>query len=322
MDDVYLGVLPESDPLHAFLSHLLGLRSPVFESYRMHPQMLLVRYRDRSSGTEVACKFFGRKMPTEGEKPDSAHFRKIMQREESALEEMRLLGFGLPPYRVVRALGRNEELEFLLVEEFVEGPHLDHFLRGAYKQMGDRLPLQECLRQLGGFLGELHRRSARDTVAPASFQQPVRKYLGHLREREVEVAADLLVRLETAVAHDKNWTGVSASLLHGDCTPINFIFPGENEMVAIDLERSHRSDPMRDLGALEAELRLAAIAMADDLSACQDEIKVLREAYGPLDEERLNFWVGTALVRISRNDWHKQGQRPQILEEALRCLSR
>lgn len=322
MDDVYLGVLPESEPLHAFLSNLLGLKQPVFESYRMHPQMLLVRYQDRTSGAVVACKFFGRKLPTEGERPDSSHFSKIMRREESALEAIRLLGFGLPPYRVVRTLGRSEELEFLLVEEFVDGPHLDHVLRGAYKQIGDRLPLQQCLRQLGGFLGELHRRSARDTVDPAIFQEPVRKYLGHLHERQVEVAADLLKRLEAAVAKERNWTGVKASLLHGDCTPINFIFPGENELVAIDLERSHRSDPMRDLGALEAELRLAAITMAQDLSACQAEVKVLREAYGPVDEERLDFWVGTALVRISRNDWHKQGQRSQILEEALRCLSR
>ncbi|MBX3166622.1 MAG: HAD family hydrolase [Candidatus Eremiobacteraeota bacterium] len=131
MEDVYLGVLPAAEPLHGFLARLLDLKEPVFDSYRLHPQMLLVRYQDRVSGTTVACKFFGRKLPTEGEKPDDEHFRKIMRKEESALEEMRLLGFDLPPVRVVRTLGRNEALEFLLVEEFVDGPHLDVYLRGA-----------------------------------------------------------------------------------------------------------------------------------------------------------------------------------------------
>jgi aminoglycoside phosphotransferase (APT) family kinase protein len=322
MDAVLLGILPENAPLHDFLARLLKLENPVFESYRLHPKMLLVAYRDRISLRSVACKFFGRKLPSEGEKPDADHFRRVMQREESAIEEISRLGFDLPPYRVVRVLGRNEELEFLLVEEYVDGPQLDHFLRRAYKQMLDRVPLQHCLRQLGSFLSQLHERSAKGRVDPKSFEAPLHKYLDHLQQRDIQVSTELVQELRQAASQQRDFGEVTASLVHGDCTPVNFIFPAENEVVAIDLERSHRSDPLRDLGALEAELRLAAITLAKDARACLPEITALRAAYGPHHGGRRDFWAGTALVRISRNDWHTDRQRRQILEEALKCLSR
>jgi tRNA A-37 threonylcarbamoyl transferase component Bud32 len=322
METVFLGLLPEGEPLHTYLRELLGLPRAVFESYRLHPQRLLVGYRDRESGRKVACKFFGRKHPTEGEVADDSYYRNLLSKEVQALEDIRSLGFDRSPQRVPMTLGRNEELEFLLVEEFVDGPHLDEYLRRAYKQLQDRPPLQGCLRLLGDFLGKLHRRSVGGLVDPTALTQPLNKYLGHLRERNIdEVPESLLRRLEEVARVGPDCARVSATLLHGDCTPVNFIFPSESEMVAIDLERCHRADPMRDLGAMEAELRLAAIAMAGDVKFCEPEVQVLRDAYGTFDKDRLRFWVGTTLVRISRNDWHKPGERPQILEEALRCLS-
>lgn len=105
MDQVYLGVLPAHEPLHDYLSGLLGLDGAVFDSYRLHPQMLMVRYQERTSQRELACKFFGRKLPSEGETPDDAHFRKLLLKEEGALRRFQALGFDQPPYRVPSILG-------------------------------------------------------------------------------------------------------------------------------------------------------------------------------------------------------------------------
>jgi len=307
MNEGYLGTLPPSDPLHEYLKTFLEVEEPVFEAYSMHPEKLMVRYEERGSGARLACKFYARKLPVHCE-PTDEYFRERLHEELGQMKQVRSLGFDRPPFWVARPLGVNEDLEFLLVEEFVDGPHLDDFVKAAFEE-GKHEPLSERLRDLGHFLGRLHKRSRHGLADP----EPA---LGFLKD----MLADL--KMDPSVVDAEAWRPLLAEapavLQHGDSTPMNFVFPAPGEVVALDLERSRRGDGMADVGSLQAELFTAGLERA------RPHLETLRAAYHEEEPEenpdRRRFWTGAFLLRIARNDWLKPEKRPLILKEAMECL--
>lgn len=307
MDKAYLGTLERTDPLHEYLETFVEVDEPVFEAYSLHPEHLMVRYAERTSGAQLACKFYARKLPVHTE-PTDDYFRERLHEELDLMKAMRSLGFDRPPYRVPQPLGVNEDLEFLLVEEFVDGPHLDDFMKGAFRA-GRHAELQERLRDLGHFLQLLHLRSRHGQADP----EPA---LGFVTEMLGEVGNPFEVDRET-------WrlflAEAPAVLMHGDSTPMNYVFPAPGEVVALDLERCARGDGMQDIGSLQAELFTAGLEEA------RPHLEALRAAY--LDgepeehsEERRRFWTGAYLLRIARNDWIEEDKRALIVKEARQCL--
>jgi hypothetical protein len=130
MQDNYLGVLSSADPLYPFLTDVvlgrvlgLSIPTPVFEVRALHPP-LLMRYTERVSGVDLACKFYGKKLPGGSATPEPAYFRAVLDQEFTNLCRVRMLGFDRAPYRVVRPLAVNERLDYALVEEFVQGQSL------------------------------------------------------------------------------------------------------------------------------------------------------------------------------------------------------
>jgi aminoglycoside phosphotransferase (APT) family kinase protein len=249
------------------------------------------------------------------------------------LQRVRALGFELPPYRVVEPLAVNEALEFLLVEEYVAGPKLDAFIRGAIKE-GQGAALCNRLTDLAAFLGTLHQRSETDQrVQPADALGYLNKMSRQLHDQQV-LDDEAWVRLEHIC---ERWASESALarapqvLLHGDTTPVNFVFRGEHEVIAIDLERSDFGDGMVDVGSIEAELRHAFLSATGDAEASTPYIEHFHGAYAmarqPRAEdaasmdERGRFWRGVYALRISRNDWLDMAYRRRLVQEALLWLS-
>lgn len=321
MEEVYLGRLEPGDPLHPFLSELIGVKEADFEQRRLHPEMLVVLFTERNTGGNLVGKFFGRKFPAES-KPSPGYFRAKVRYEYDRLLQLRAWGFDRPPYRVVRPLALQDALEYLMVEEYVEGPKLDSFFRDVY-QGGERERLHQGLIQLGSFLGRLHSRSATgDSISPREALEKMEKYLRQLEEKRL-APSEQLQRLR-ALSRLHPWENAPEVMVHGDATPINFVFR-PHELVAIDLERAHWGDGMQDVGSVLAEIsHIWRSKMPGD--SCQPERDVFLQAYLnerglPDQQHRRCFWTALYLVRICRNPWVREAQRARLLEEATQWLN-
>ncbi len=339
MQDNYLGVLSAADPLYAFLSdevlgRVLGLpvETPVFDTWALHPPILM-RYTERVSGVALACKFYGKKLPMGNELPGPDYFRALLYQEFHNLFRVREFGFDRAPYRVVRPLAVNERLDYLLVEEFVAGPQLDTVIKAVLAQHDDQ-HLYARLGDLAGFLARLHRRSV--TGRSADFQVGLSyldKVLLQLATKGVIAPEQRgrLVDLRNYWAEDALLQAAPEVLIHGDATPVNFVFPNRGEVVAIDLERLRLGDGMTDVGCVAAELRHAFYRATGDPAAGEAFIQHLYARYAaqlpvPGAEfgvltARGRFWMGVFELRIARNDWLDLVYRQHLVAEAERCLA-
>jgi hypothetical protein len=107
---IYLGHLPESDPLYAYLRWeilpQLGAngRRPDFRVHRIQASNRVFLYQERHSGTRMVGKFFA----SPG-RPDHVSCRR-MHREFEALSHLRRIGFSGYPHDVALPLGCNSHL--------------------------------------------------------------------------------------------------------------------------------------------------------------------------------------------------------------------
>jgi aminoglycoside phosphotransferase (APT) family kinase protein len=120
------------------------------------------------------------------------------------------------------------------------------------------------------------------------------------------------------------------AILHGDVTPTNFIFPGEGEIVAIDLERMRMGDPIYDLGFVCAEIKHAFLWRRGDWFSSEPYIRAFLEFYCEKKEDSqrsfeeitrdLPFFMAICELRIARNEYLESSYRRRLCEEARRCL--
>jgi aminoglycoside phosphotransferase (APT) family kinase protein len=339
--DRELGLLPAEEPLHAFLANevfgnVLGVRlsQPVFEMHALHAALVIVRFTERHSGVAVACKFYGRKPPAGNRQAGPAHFEMLMNREFNNLCWLWGLGFDRPPYRVVQPLGTHAESNYALVEEYVAGPKLDDFLKRALHQ-GEEQRLYNRLTDLAGFLARLHNQT--QTNEPTNPQIGLNyfdKMIRQLSEKEIISGpqANRLAQLRDRWAGAGILDSALKVIIHGDATPVNFVFGSGGEVVAIDLERLRAGDPMADAGCVAAELRHLFFLTTSNPLAGESFIQHFyahyydeRRAHSHEDFEvmtnRARFWMGLTELRICRNDWLDRTYRQRLAEEAERCLS-
>jgi Ser/Thr protein kinase RdoA (MazF antagonist) len=199
--------------------------------------------------------------------------------------------------------------------------------RNAHQDLYDRLT------DLAAFLAQLHRRSGTGhCVDPQVGLRYLDKLLCQLAAKGV-IAPTQRGRLE---ALRNYWADVellhtaSEVLIHGDATPVNFVFERPGEVVAIDLERVRGGDGMTDLGCVAAELRHAFFLTTGDPAAGEPFIQHLYARYAaqlPVSTAefgiltaRGRFWMGVFELRIARNDWLDLAYRQRLVAEAERCL--
>ena len=338
MPDNELGRLSPTDPLYPFLTDVvlrrvlgLAIATPVFDARPLHPRHL-VRYTERRSGVDLVGKFFSQKLPVDPPTPGPSYFRALVAHEFANLCRVRALGFDHGPYRVVRPLAVNELLDYVLVEEFAAGPTLDHVIRAALAHH-DHAGLYARLTDLAGFLAQLHRRSATGRCADG---QVGLSYLGKLLG---QLAANGVISRQQQVRLDELRSQWAAGALlhtapevlnHGDATPVNFVFGGAGEVVALDLERVRAGDGLTDVGCVAAELKHAFFLTTGDPVAGEPFIQHLYACYAaqlavsPAEfgvlTARGRFWMGVFELRIARNAWLDVPYRHRLVAEAERCL--
>lgn len=330
MSESYLGTLAYKDPLYDYLAAdvmpgvSIDVKDPVFHVSQLSGSNLVYKYTEERSALSVIGKFYA------FDRPDKA--RRLMAEFEN-LKSARGLGLATMPNYVVRPLGQRNNMGLGLLEEFVQGKDLDHYIRRAIYE-GREGRLVHRLGELATFLAEMHKK--------AGFTRPLdirpsleyfEKMLGNLRKKRM-LDDDMVKRLRKLGDH---WVGRGFMsrdqevIIHGDATPTNFLFPKQDGVVAIDLERMKRGDRMFDVGMVCGELKHAFMWRTGNRFASEPYIghflKEYAKATGLGDRmywsvvRRNPFYMAVTELRIARNEWLDHGHRLRLVREAERCLS-
>ncbi|MDA8126424.1 MAG: aminoglycoside phosphotransferase family protein [Deltaproteobacteria bacterium] len=330
---IQLGLLSHDDPLHSYLCKeilpQLGMtgETPDFEVYRFLASNHVYLYEVKKSGTRMIGKFFDGISDRSGE---TAY--RHMEREYGNLLHLRNLGFTAYPHYVPRPLGKNPNLNCLLVQEYCYGIPLNDFIMGAI-QHGQHEPLFVRLSALACFLATLHNRSARkervevgrDCAYFGGIVEQLRQW-GHLTGAEADGFHQMKERWR-----GKGFMGEDNQVLvHGDVTPTNLLFGDPPWVIAIDLERMKAADRVFDVGRIAAELKHFFIQYRNDPGGAEPFIgHFLWEYAGHFPDResafqsicrRVPFHMGMTFLRIARNFWITDAHRRRLIVEAQNAL--
>lgn len=324
----YLGHLPSGDPLYDYLKYQImpqlgssgkdGFR--VFASKSSHSVYI---YEDRADGVRVVGKFFG-----DGES-DRERAKRKMYREFHNLREFR--SFTGNCHYVAGALGCNENLNYLLVEEYCYGEALDSIICRSIREKNDAL-LFDKLRALGYFLATVHNNSARPVMVDFQricnyFENIIRQLSGLLHPGEAEYfhARALRYRNDPLMYQDQEVT------VHGDATPANFFFGDGMYVITFDLERMQRSDRLFDTGRIAGELQHFFLQYTGNKYAAEPFIGHFLWEYSShfpdrdrafaSITDRVPFYMAMTLLRIARNSYLDYFYRRKLIEEAKLTLA-
>jgi len=335
MNRMYLGQLPESDPLHGYLQYDIQPRingssnNANYRVFRLNGSNDVYLYEDRYTGAKVVGKFF-----LSSRKRDTAKAVVHLAREFDSLRRMRDCGLEGYPHHVVRPLGCNSSLNALLVTEYCEGELFSEVILSVIKS-GDKGRLYYKLTALAYFLSAFHNRTA--IGAGVDFNQDC-AYMDRLIKRLLENnvlgwdEAQELYWLRDHWHHQPRMWEDRQVTVHGDATPENFMFGGGLSVVALDLERTKRADRVFDTGRIAGELKHFFMQATGDKNAADPFIGHFLWEYAchfP-DREiafrsisgRTPFYMGITLLRIARNGWIESDYRRRLIDEAKECLRR
>ena len=329
----YLGHLPVNDPFHAYLRNdiipLLGidLNSPRFRVYQLPASNHVYLYEDSHSQTRLIGKFFGGAASLG---PQTAFDR--MEKEFNNLNYLRNIGFNGRPHYVARPLGRNADLNKVLVEEFCYGTSLADFIVKAIRENARNILFQK-LGALAYFLATLHNRTAHDSKV--NFNKDC-GYFGHIMEQLVNAGRIGWDEAMEFYRFKDRWREKTCMwedrqvLVHGDVTPANILFGDDPWVIAIDLERMKSADRVFDLGRVVGELQHYFMQKTGDKWLAEPFIGHFlweyachfpdRDATFGAISRRIPFYSGLTLLRIARNAWIGKKYSNQLLDEARKTL--
>ncbi len=322
----YLGQLAQDDPLHEILAFRAfpDIKNPVFHVDRMSAHHLVYRYSEEKSRVSVVGKFFDLR-----ERNEEKLSR--IRGEYLNLLLLRDLGFSDHPFYVVKPLCREDRIGLALVEEFVKGKDLDHYLRNAVYR-GKRHELRRSLSRLASFLHTLHSRTS--WKRHSDIEEIDRYFLKIIRKLQKQQLLNEDGARNYLNLRDKwlrrSFMAAEEVIVHGDATPTNFVFSDTFDVAAIDLERMKKSDSVLDIGMVCGELKHSFLWRTADPWASEPFIRHFLRKYtenfrSPMDAfreitRRLPFYMALTEMRIARNDWLDWGYCKRIVWEAHECL--
>lgn len=313
--------LPAGDPLAAYLAARyagqLGSRQ-TWEAARLSHAAAI--YRERVSGWAVVAKFYTVKT---GDNADR-HAR----HEFEVTQQARAAGLAQGDYRALEPLA---VWRGVLILEYVDGLTLEDVIAVRRHRPGELLPALERAARL---LATLHAHGAQADAAPDPAQSTgyARKLVEQLARWGVlegnQIVCDGLDNLIARWAASGTLAEYAPTLLHGDATTTNFVFPWDGGVVGIDWERLKVSDPAADLGRLMAEVSHSvhnhggdvaeAVPLVDHLVAAYCAARACEAGF----TDRLRFHRASSTLRIARNGWVSRLDRTALVAEALALLAR
>jgi len=329
MSEAYLGTLQRVDPLYDYLARDvmprvdMEVKDPVFHVCRIAASNMVYKYREERSNLSVIGKFYRSQEPYKA--------RRLIS-EFDNLRKARALGLATLPNYIVKPLGQEKSMGLGLLEEYVPGKDLDHYIRKAVYD-GRHGRLKERLGDLAGFLAMMHKKAG---LGKGLDLKPSGEYF----EKVLNTLRKKRLLDDDGVKHfrrlKERWCGRDfmhqdqAVVIHGDATPTNFIFPEEKGIVAIDLERMKPGDRVYDVGMVCGELKHAFMWRMGDRFASEPHIShFLKEYSRHYGDDRFYwsvvrrnpFYMAVTELRIARNSWLDREHRMRLIREAERCLT-
>lgn len=334
MTGKYLGHLACDDPLYYYLQHEILPQMAVaekparFRVFQLSGYNAVYLYEDKYTGSRVVGKFF--RSDRKGLEPDKA--ARLLEKEFYFLKHIRDHGLTSYPHYVVRPLGRNHDLNHLLVVEYCEGELLGEAIYAAIFR-GAAGHLYRKLTALAYFLATLHNRTAKGATVDfnedcAYFDKLSTMLLGQNAISPPE--AEELGRLRDQWRCQPCMWQDQQVLVHGDATPNNFILGPGLAITAVDLERAKHADRVFDVGRIAGELQHFFLQNAGSKYAAEPFIGHFLWEYACHFPDRMAaflsitrrvpFHMGLTLLRIARNSWVSRGYRRQLINEAKNNL--
>ncbi|HDQ72076.1 MAG TPA: aminoglycoside phosphotransferase family protein [Chloroflexi bacterium] len=280
-------------------------------------------YRETSIGRAIVAKFYSVKTGDSAEKHARREFEMIRQARAAGLADGGTR--AIQPWAVWRGV---------LFLEYVDGLTLEDAIAVRRSRPG-RLSVN--LSQVAALLATLHSNGARPET-PADFEAAAayaREVLEDLSQYGV-IQDDPITR--EGLLHSIDWWAdrpemqdFAPTLIHGDATTSNFIFPGDGGVVAVDWERLETADPAADLGRLMAEVLHSVTQHGGSASEGTSFVQYLTDVYrralpGAWDVEtfleRACFYQASSMLRIARNGWVSRLDRTALIARALALLAR
>jgi thiamine kinase-like enzyme len=326
MNKSYLGTLDYSDPLYEilFTQVFSDVREPVFHVNRISHRRVF-KYTEEKSRIAIVGKFF---------RLDDIKLERVLRikGEYDNLHTIRQYGFTAHPNFVVRPISREESIGLALIEEFVQGKDLDHYLKKAIYR-GDKDSLKERLSMLASFLYALHSKTeSGNAVDLHSAYSYFLKIVQKLKRQDVISDSEINQYLKLA---DK-WFNrpmlqkPKGVIVHGDATPTNFLFTTGGDVVAIDLERMKKADAVLDIGMVCGEMKHAFLWRTGNAYEAEPFIRYFFKSYAshfPNPKKafleitmRNPFYMALTELRIARNDYLDWNYRKKLAYEAMECL--
>jgi aminoglycoside phosphotransferase (APT) family kinase protein len=329
----YLGHLSTNDPFYTYLRNDIvpllevGINSPDFRVYQLPASNHVYLYEDSHSHTRIIGKFFG---GVAGFGPEVAFHR--MEREFNNLNYLRSIGFNGYPHYVARPLGRNADLNKVLVEEFCYGTPLADFIVKAIRENARDILFQK-LAALAYFLATLHNRTAHDSKVDFNkdsvYFDRIMEQLTNARRVERDEALEFYRFKDQWREKTFMWEDQQV-LVHSDVTPANILFGDGPWVIVIDLERMKSADRVFDLGRVVGELQHFFMQKTGDKWLAEPFIGHFlweyachfpdRDAAFGAITRRIPFYSGLTLLRIARNAWIGKKYSRQLLDEAKKTL--
>jgi len=279
-------------------------------------------YRETGTRWTVVAKFFEPKTGSDAEEHAEREMDRILTAQEAGLKgELE---------RTIEPLGTWRGVLFL---EHVEGLTLSDVIAVRRSRPGLLAP---SLTSVATLLAKLHSGGVRPEETPRFEKriQDILKYVDQLQrwgvlEDEPSVANGLR-RLIDQWAERHSDQRYAPSLIHGDATATNFLFPNDGGVVAIDWERLVVADPAFDLGRLAAEVTHSIREQGGHGNEVAPLRQHLLDSYchaQPLEIEtepfleRVQFYEASSLLRIARNGWVSRLERTTLVAQAMALLA-
>jgi aminoglycoside phosphotransferase (APT) family kinase protein len=324
--DSYLGTVDRHDPLYDILLEQAcpDVRDACFHVNRMASGGVY-RYVEEKSRTAIIGKFF---------RLDDHRAERVerIQGEYDKLVAIRSYGFSTSPNFIVRPIAREPRIGLALIEDYVEGRDLDHYIIKAIHN-GDRAGLRDRLTRLAAFFYYLHSRTGNGlSVDLEPVSAYYRKLLDTLELQTLIASGDRqqLLGLLDRWLNRSRFQGLRSSIVHGDATPTNFLFTSHGDVVAIDLERMKQSDVVYDIGMVCGELKHAFLWRTGNPYASEPFIRHFLKSYAaPFSDPkrafreitgRNPFFMAMTELRIARNSYLDWNYRKRLVHEAFECL--
>ncbi|MBT7989035.1 MAG: aminoglycoside phosphotransferase family protein [Anaerolineae bacterium] len=280
-------------------------------------------YRERATSWKVVTKFHALKTGKDAIHHAEREYRLTQQ-------AWKRLGSDREN-RSVQPLGLWDGALFL---EFVEGLTLEDKIAIRRSQPGE---LRRVLEAAAVFLANLHESSSKPK-STSDFGQAADyayKLVDNLAKYGVlknypNVQNGIGNLIEKWTTDPLMWD-YQATQIHGDATSSNFIFPPEGGVVAIDWERSEKTDAAADLGRLMAEVTHGVNQHGGDFAEGNIFANYLATSYcnelhSHWEREsllyRARFYQATSTLRIARNGWLSRQDRLALVLQAFALLSK